>query len=310
MYPTPSKGVEAIKRPDNSDTFEPSAHNNSSEQVIIQEIRKSETRIVKSLRNRECQPGEVVQEVFNPFVHEEAHQLENEGVEIYKSTSVNENHEASVESLEGEWNEVRNPSKPFQEIDTLIVGDSVTKDIKASLMSASNVIRKQCLCGAKVEECKSKVEFSAYKCKKAISIHLRTNNITTDDLPKTIASKLAEVGKAVQPSAQAPSIIISDIIPRKDTTVDSEETDTNCEIKSVCVKMRWKFVNNDGLNESCPNGSKLHLNRKGSAYLATNFLKALNTIKQNIKETSWTKDNHQNFWKTKALLTSLILGLL
>ena len=31
LHPTPSKGIEAIKRPDNSDTFEPSAHNNSSE---------------------------------------------------------------------------------------------------------------------------------------------------------------------------------------------------------------------------------------------------------------------------------------
>ena len=140
---------------------------------------------------------------------------------------------------------MRNPSKPIQEIDTLIVGDSVTKDIKASLMSASNMIREQCLCGAKVEECKSKVEFSAYKCKRAVFIHLGTNNITTDDSPKTIASKLAEVGKAIQPSTQAPSIIISGIIPRKDTTVGSKETDTNCEIKSICVKMKWKFVNSD-----------------------------------------------------------------
>ena len=48
----------------------------------------------------------------------------------------------SVESLEGEWNEVRNPSKPIQEIDTLIGGDSIIKDIKPSLMSASNMIRK------------------------------------------------------------------------------------------------------------------------------------------------------------------------
>ena len=71
----------------------------------------------------------------------------------------------------------------------------------------------------------------------------------------------------------------------------------------MCVKMKWKLVINDQLNESCLNGDKLHLNSKGSAYLATNFLKALNTSKQNIKETSWTKDN-QNFLKTKALLTS------
>ena len=104
----------------------------SSEQVIIQKIRKSEARIVQSLRNLECRPGEVVQEVLNPSVHEEAHQVENQDVETYESTSVNGNHEASVESLEGEWNEVRNPSKPIQEIDTLIVGDSIIKDIKPS----------------------------------------------------------------------------------------------------------------------------------------------------------------------------------
>ena len=222
----------------------------------------------------------------------------------------NADNSSSVRNREGEWNEVRNPSKPIQEIDTLIVGDSIIKDIKPSLMSASNTIRKQCLRGAKVAECTSKVDFNAYKCRNAVVIHLGTNNIMTDDSPKTIASKLAEVGKTIQRSTEAPRIIISGIISRQDTRVGSKIADTNCEIKSMCVKMKWKFVNNDRLNESCLNGSKLHLNSKGSAYLTTNFLKALNTSKQNIKETSWTKDNYQNFRKTKALLTSLVQGLL
>ena len=101
----------------------------SSEQVIIQEIRKSKARIVQSLPNLECRPSETVQEVLNPSVHEDAHQVENQDVEIYESTTVNGTHEASVESLEGEWNEVRNPSKPIQEIDTLIVGDSAPSKI-------------------------------------------------------------------------------------------------------------------------------------------------------------------------------------
>ena len=101
----------------------------SSEQVIIQEIRKSKARIVQSLHNLECRPSETVQDVLNPSVHEDAHQVENQDVEIYESTTVNGTHEASVESLEGEWNEVRNPSKPIQEIDTLIVGDSAPSKI-------------------------------------------------------------------------------------------------------------------------------------------------------------------------------------
>ena len=103
----------------------------SSEQVIIQEIRKSKARIVQSLHNLECRPSETVQEVLNPSVHEDAHQVENQDVEIYESTTVNGTHEASVESLEGEWNEVRNPSKPIQEIDTLIVGDSAPSKISS-----------------------------------------------------------------------------------------------------------------------------------------------------------------------------------
>ena len=124
---------------------------------------------------------------------------------------------------------MRNPSKPIQEIDTLIVGDSIIKDIKPSLMSASNMIRKQCLRGAKVEECTSKVDFCASNVRRLL-FHLGTNNITTDDSQKTIASKLAEVGKAVQISTQAPRIIISGILPRKDTRVCSKIADTNCEI--------------------------------------------------------------------------------
>ena len=139
------------------------------------------------------------------------------------------------------------------------MGDSIIKDIKPSLMSASNLIRKQCLRGTKVEECTSKVDFSGYKCKKAVVIHLGTDNITTDDSPKTIASKLAEVGKAIQRSTEAPRIIISGITSRKDTRVGSKIADTNCEIKSMCVKMKWKFVNNDRRNESCQNVTILEI---------------------------------------------------
>ena len=86
-------------------------------------------------------------------------------------------------------------------------------------------------------ECRSKVDFSAYKCKKAVVIHLGTNNITTDDSPKTIASKLAEVGKTIQRGTEAQRIIISGIISRQDTRVGFKIADTNCEIKSMCAKM-------------------------------------------------------------------------
>ena len=244
------------------------------------------------------------------YPNEEAHQEKPDDIHSDETASDNGNEN---EGLEREWNEVRRTPKPIQEIDTLIVGDSMIKDIKPSLMSASNTIRKQCLRGAKIEDCTSEVDFSRYKCNKAVIIHLGTNNITTDDSPKTIASKIAEVGKEIQRKTQAPRIIISGIISRNDKRVGSKIVDTNNELRSMCVQMKWRFVNNDRLNESCLNGSKLHLNNKGSAYLATNFLKVLNTStasKHNTRDARRPKDNDQNFRKTKALLASLIQGLL
>ena len=81
----------------------------------------------------------------------------------------------------------------------------------------------------------------------------------------------------------------------------------------MCVQMKWRFVNYGRLNELCLNCSELHLNNKGSANLATNFLKALNTStasKHNTRDARRPKDNYQNFQKTKAFLASLIQGLL
>ncbi|CAH3193187.1 unnamed protein product [Porites evermanni] len=77
-------------------------------------------------------PPSFIDIIYHPFHRlwaAKTHQEENQDVEIYESTSVNGNHEASVESLEGECNGVRNPSKPIQEIDTLIVGDSAQSKI-------------------------------------------------------------------------------------------------------------------------------------------------------------------------------------
>ena len=131
--------------------------------------------------------------------------------------------------------------------------------------------------------------------------------------PKTIANKIAELGKEIQRKTQAPRIIISGIISRNDKRVGSKIADTNNELRSMCEQMKWRFVNKHQLNESCLNGSKLHLNNKGSVYLATYFIKALNTStsgKHNTRDTRRPKDNYYNFRRNKVFLASLIQVLL
>ena len=41
---------------------------------------------------------------------------------------------------------------------------------------------------------------------------------------------------------------------------------------------RITFIDNNNINESCLNREKLHLNRRGSSYLASNFKKFIESL--------------------------------
>ena len=45
------------------------------------------------------------------------------------------------------------------------------------------------------------------------------------------------------------------------------------EVNKELEKLRFKFIDNKNIDNSCLNSSSLHLNLKGSAFLATNFIK-------------------------------------
>ena len=111
----------------------------------------------------------------------------------------------------------------------------------------------------------SEVDFTFYTCRKTAVIHLGTNNITTDNSSESIAKKIAEVGKMIKRSIQAPRFIISVVISRCDERIGDNIAHTNNELRVMCTNSKWKFVNNR-LSDSCLNGNKLHLNKKGAAY--------------------------------------------
>ena len=49
----------------------------------------------------------------------------------------------------------------------------------------------------------------------------------------------------------------------------------NGKLQEICAKNGLEFINNSNLDSTCLNGSQLHLNDKGNAFLATNFIKLL-----------------------------------
>ena len=92
---------------------------------------------------------------------------------------------------------------------------------------------------------------------------------------------IANESEKIKSVTQAPQVIISSIIKRKDVNADPKIIETNNQLKQICSQRKWKFIDNDRIDDSCLNSSKLHLNKKGSAYLASNFLKKINPNQRN-----------------------------
>ena len=64
----------------------------------------------------------------------------------------------------------------------------------------------------------------------------------------------------------------SSIIQRADKDFGNEIKETNIKLKNYCSGKGFIFVDNDNINESCLNNSKLHLNKKGTQRITKNIL--------------------------------------
>ena len=71
---------------------------------------------------------------------------------------------------------------------------------------------------------------------------------------------------------------VSSIILRKDIEVSSKMYQVNEDLKRLCNESGFSFIDNSIVDESGLNNSKLHLSAKGSALLATRFIKFLNPV--------------------------------
>ena len=78
-------------------------------------------------------------------------------------------------------------------------------------------------------------------------------------------------------------IALSSVITRKDRKhIENKVTDLNIKIKELCEENLVDFIDNSNIDESCLGEQKLHLGKKGNAYLASNFIKYVKSKSQNM----------------------------
>ena len=102
-----------------------------------------------------------------------------------------------------------------------------------------------------------------------IIIHAGTNNLPTNLVRETV-KHIEELANCVKQRFPSSHIGLSSSIIRNDIELSTNIMDFNKKIEEFCDKRGFEFIDNQNINNSCLNGSNLHLNPKGSAYLAVN----------------------------------------
>ena len=71
------------------------------------------------------------------------------------------------------------------------------------------------------------------------------------------------------------SIGLSSIVYREDINVDAKRIKVNEKVKLIAEDSNITYIDNSVIDASALNGSRLHLNAKGSSLLAVQFIKFL-----------------------------------
>ena len=106
----------------------------------------------------------------------------------------------------------------------------------------------------------------------------------TNDIEKEINTikKIKEIDESDKQNS--PKVVISSLIKRYDQDFSDDiadvdaDADVNEKLQSFCNSKGLSFIDNNNIDRSCLSNGKLHLNKRGSSYLANNFKKFVGSL--------------------------------
>ena len=107
-----------------------------------------------------------------------------------------------------------------------------------------------------------------------VIVHSGTNNLPSDSVESCVR-KTENLALKIRNKFQTSKIGISSLTHREGISVSTKLSEVNEKLKEVSSRNGFHFIDNSLIDGSCLNSSKLRLNSKGSAYLATSFIKFL-----------------------------------
>ena len=158
------------------------------------------------------------------------------------------------------------------------IGDSTVKHITGSGISKNDQVQVKTHPGATTEDIIGYIKPTIRQKPDTVIIHSGTNDLTKD------VNTMSRVQKVVAPVKEIDTegkikLGFSEIVARGDINKDEDIVITNNSLEKYCKGNKFFFINNSNIIDvSCLNKSKLHLNRKGTHYLANNFRKHIFNI--------------------------------
>ena len=156
-----------------------------------------------------------------------------------------------------------------------IVGDSMLKNITGSGLSKDHTVKIRPHPGATTVDMIDYIKPELRHKPDIVILHCGTNDITND---VNTVKKIKKLVKEIEENDGSTDIVISGLIKRFDRNAIDDIERINEKIKRWCLGKGLTFIDNNNINESCLNRGKLHLNRRGSSYLANNFKKFIESL--------------------------------
>ena len=176
--------------------------------------------------------------------------------------------------------------------DTLLIGDSMTKNINNDKLSFAAKAKTVCKTyrGGKIKDIHTNLQKDCGERRlRSIILHVGTNNLVSDDA-KEAAKQMEDL--IVDAKSKAEKVAVSSVIKRYDNRVPhSKITEYNNLIHELCKKHNITFIDNSNIDQSMLNRSNLHLNHTGDKA----FGKTLCAYLRSIRSGKTTYDSSKFF---------------
>ena len=240
---------------------------------------KSKDKIIEMLNNKDRNATLRENSASNRVIH-------NNGKGDFRVTLNN-----SVEEIVDNFTEIeRNNDGEFIEVKRkvgtkkrnartiTILGDSIVKDIKPHKMKGKMANMEKLYVksfpGATVEDMTDYARPTARREPDLIVLHTGSNDLRSAKKPEDIASEIMKL--AIDLKRENNEVMVSSITFRGDVKKLNEKGEkVNKLLKEECELYSLFYIDHSNINEKHLNGSKLHLNYKGTLTLAGNFLASI-----------------------------------